>query len=112
VKNLIRLICIVSVILVLCACSSTRVTITADPSDNYQKLGHVEGSSCGNHLLSWPPLCFIPIGLNERYKSAYKDALSKAPGAIGLIDVTMSEDWYWWVIGTARCVTITAEAIK
>jgi len=24
----------------------------------------------------------------------------------------MQEDWFWWLIGTARCVTITGDAIK
>ena len=52
------------------------------------------------------------MGLNSRYERAYSDAIAKAPGATGLIDVTLREDWYWWFIGTARCVTLNGEAIK
>jgi hypothetical protein len=37
--------------------------------------------------------------------------VASVPGATALIDVTMQEDWYWWFIGTARCVTVKGEAI-
>lgn len=96
----------------LCGCVSDRVVLTPTPSDNYQRLGKVEGSACGHLGILATAYYFIPMALNSRYERAYSEALSKAPGATGLIDITISEDWYWWVIGTARCVTIQAEAIK
>jgi hypothetical protein len=52
------------------------------------------------------------MGLNSRVENAYVDAISKVPGATSLINVTIKEDWYWWLIGTARCVTLTGEAVK
>jgi hypothetical protein len=52
------------------------------------------------------------MGLNSRTDRAYKNALSKAPGATALIDVTYDESWFWWIVGTARTVTISGEAIK
>ena len=55
---------------------------------------------------------FIPLGLNDRTQRAYADAISSVPGATGLINVTYSEDWYWWLIGTNRSVTITGDAIR
>lgn len=93
-------------------CSSGRTVLTSSPSDNYQRLGQVEGKACGALGILGTAYYFIPMGLNGRYERAYSEAIAKAPGATGLIDVTLSEDWYWWVIGTARCVTITGEAIK
>jgi len=45
-------------------------------------------------------------------ENAYEDALAKAPGATGLKNVTIEEDWYWIVVGTMRYVTITGEAVK
>jgi hypothetical protein len=99
-------------LLLLYGCSSGRTVITPAPSDNYQKLGKVEGKACGSLGILSTAYNFIPMGLNGRYESAYNDAIAKAPGATGLIDVTLSEDWFWWVIGTARCVTLTGEAIK
>lgn len=93
-------------------CESGPTVITTPPLGNVQKLGQVEGSSCGCLGLLTTYLSFVPMGLNSRYQSAYQEALSKAPGATGLMDVTISEDWYWWVIGTARCVTVKGEAIK
>lgn len=94
-------------------CTSGRVNITGNPPpDNFQKLGKVKGEACGTIGLLGTAYYFIPFNLNSRYERAYEDAISKAPGATGLVDVTISEDWYWWVLVTARCVTITAEAIK
>jgi len=55
---------------------------------------------------------FVPMALNSRVENAYQRAVASVPGATGLINVTFQEDWYWWVIGTARCVTVTGEAIK
>ena len=93
-------------------CASGNTVICSTPKDNYQKLGHVEGRSCGVLGIVSSILYFIPMGLNGRYERAYEDALSKAPGATGLTDVTLSEDWFWIVVGTARCVTVAGEAVK
>lgn len=57
-------------------------------------------------------LYFIPMGLNSRVERAYNNALDSVPGATALVDVTVKEDWMWWLIGTGRCVTVTGEAIK
>lgn len=55
---------------------------------------------------------FIPAMLNERVERAHAEALAKAPGATALMNVTYEEYWFWWVIGTTRCVTISGEAIR
>jgi hypothetical protein len=52
------------------------------------------------------------MGLNTRFHRAYDNAVASVPGATGLVDVTIEESWFWWVIGTARAVTITGEAIR
>ena len=93
-------------------CTSGRVNITPTPSDSYQKLGRVEGKACGALGLLGTAYYFVPMGINGRYERAYEDALAKVPGATGIIDVTISEDWYWWVLCTARCVTLSGEAVK
>lgn len=110
-----RLVCSVLLAMILflvCGCSSGRTVITSTPSDNFQRLGQVEGKACGSLGIAGTAYYFIPMGLNSRYERAYNEAIAKAPGATSLIDVTLSEDWFWWIIGTARCVTITGEAIK
>ena len=95
-------------------CASGLSTIAPMPPEHFEKLGHASGSATG-HLVS--PLVgtlyyFIPIMLNDRVDRAYANAVSSVPGATGLIDVTYEEDWYWWVFGTARTVTISGEAIR
>ncbi len=52
------------------------------------------------------------MGLDSRIQRAYDRALASVPGATGLVDVTIEESWYWWLLGTSRNVTITGEAIK
>ena len=93
-------------------CSSDMVTIVPRPPDNAKVIASVEGTGSGTLCIGYSPLSFVPICLNGRVESAYRDALSKAPGATGLRNVTLQEDWYWIVVGTLRYVTITGEAVK
>ncbi|HEY3699895.1 MAG TPA: hypothetical protein VGK97_11220, partial [Spongiibacteraceae bacterium] len=71
-----------------------------------------EGSACGSMLLLQTSLYFIPVGLNSRVETAYNRALEKKPGAKSLVNVTVQENWFWWVLGTARCVTVKGEAVQ
>lgn len=98
--------------LTLAACTSTPTTITSTPSNGMTSLGQTEGKACGSMLLLQTSLSFIPVGLNSRVQTAYDRALQKKPGATSLVNVTVQEDWFWWVIGTARCVTVKGEAMK
>ncbi|MBU6141138.1 MAG: hypothetical protein KGP29_06265 [Proteobacteria bacterium] len=96
----------------LSSCSSELHTIYKTPPAKYEKLGRVSGTGTGSLGIVGTVYYVIPMGLNSRVERAYADALSKAPGATSLIDVTYEESWYWWLIGTARKVTISGEAIK
>jgi hypothetical protein len=96
----------------LTSCSSELHTIYKTPPAKYEKLGKVTGTGTGSLGLLATLYYVVPMGLNSRTEKAYADALLKAPGATGLIDVTYQESWYWWVLGTARKVTISGEAIK
>lgn len=111
-KNLGLISLMVLLLAVVSGCSSGRVMITGAPQENYQKLGHAQGSACGALGLLGTAYYFIPIGLNSRYESAYNQAVASVPGAGGLIDVTLSEDWYWVLFATLRCVKVAGEAIK
>lgn len=95
-------------------CASGFTTIAPMPPKKYEKLGQVTGKACGSlvSLGGGTAYYFIPIMLNSRVDRAYEKALQSAPGATALIDVTIEEDWFWWVLGTARTVTISGEAIK
>lgn len=93
-------------------CASAYKTVLPTPPDNYQKLGVAKGEACGSMLIISTAYNFIPISLNERVENAYEKALASVPGATALMNVTMQENWYWWVIGSTKCVTITGEAIR
>lgn len=100
------------IVISILGCASDFTTIAPMPPQKYEKLGHVTGKATGSLGILGTAYYFIPMGLNSRVESAYDKALQSAPGATALIDVTFQETWIWWVIGTARTVTISGEAIK
>jgi hypothetical protein len=109
--------CIRSVLIVLAgflltACASRPVMVAPQPPAQYSSLGPAKGTACGSLGIGSTAYYAVPMGLNGRVERAYASALESVPGATALIDVTYQEDWYWWLIGTARCVTITGVAIK
>ena len=86
--------------------------VAPKPPQTYQQLGHASGSACGSLLLGPTLYNVIPVVLNDRAERAYRNAVSSVPTATALIDVTLQENWYWWILGSSRCVTIEGEAIK
>ena len=97
---------------VLGACSSPLTTIAPTPPAQYEALGKASGKACGSLGLVATAYYVVPMGLNSRVERAYAEALASVPGATSLINVSVREDWYWWVLGTARCVMVEGEAIR
>lgn len=103
---------IAMVLLVSAGCASGFRMVVPNPPEKYEKMGPATGEACGSMLLGPTAYNFIPVMLSERVELAYQRALESVPGSRALINVRMQENWYWWVIGTARCVTIRGEAIR
>lgn len=99
-------------ILLIGGCASGFTTIAPQPPAHYEKLGPATGKASGSLGIVATAYYFIPMGLNTRVDRAYDNAVASVPGATGLIDVTLDESWFWWVIGTGRTVTISGEAIR
>ena len=99
-------------VLLIGGCASGFTTIAPQPPAQYEKLGPATGKATGSIGILSPVINFIPMGLNSRVDRAYEDAITSVPGATGLIDVTLDESWFWWLIGTGRTVTISGEAIR
>ena len=94
-------------------CASGFTMVAPQVPEKFEKLGSAKGYACGTMLFSdGPGDNFLPVMLNSRVERAYQSALDSVPSSRWLIDVTMQEDWYWWIVGTTRCVTITGEAIR
>lgn len=93
-------------------CASDYARVAPPAPEKYEMLGRAEGSACGSLLIDGTAYNFIPVMLNSRVERAYNNAVKSVPGATGLVYVTMREDWFWWVIGSTRCVTISGEAIR
>ena len=101
-----------AVVALLGGCASGFTKVAPALPESYQSLGPTKGTACGSMGLLATAYYAIPMGINSRVENAYSDALAKVPGATALTNVTMQEDWFWWLIGTARCVTISGEAVK
>ena len=103
-----------AMLLILSGCASDFKNIAPLPPEKYEKLGQVTGSACGSLVSPGGGTAYyiLPIMLNSRVERAYEEALKGTSGATALIDVTLDEYWFWWILGTARCVTITGEAIR
>lgn len=96
----------------LTGCASGFTSIAPEPPVKYEKLGPATGQATGALGILGTAYYFVPMGINDRIQRAYDHALASVPGATGLMDVTIQESWFWWVIGTSRNVTITGEAIR
>ena len=96
----------------LTACGSTPIMVGKLPPPKYEKLGSATGEACGTLGLLSPPVNIIPMALNSRVENAYQEAIQSVPGATGLVNVEYKENWFWWVLATTRCTTITGDAIK
>ena len=97
---------------ILTGCASTPINIAPLPPANYHRLGHVSGDACGSLVFGYPAYAIFPIALNSRVERAKQSAMAKAPGATGLINVQYEESWFWWVLATTRCTTVSGEAIQ
>lgn len=93
-------------------CSSTQTMIFPRPPTNYEVLGPAEGSASGALGVIGTAYYFVPMGINSRTERALDNAIHSVPGATALINVTIEESWFWWVIGTSRTVKITGDAIR
>ena len=110
-KNLLKILFLTVFAVYLTGCSGKPVTFNSvDPKLYANNKG--EGRTISAEASGFQLLLFIPIGVNDRTERAYADAIRSVPGATGLINVTYSEDWFWWVIGTNRIVTVTGDAIR
>ena len=93
-------------------CASDPVTMAPRAPEKFERLGKAEGRACGAMLLGPAYLNFIPAKLNSRYERAYAEAVQSVPGSTALVNVTIQEDWFWWLLGNSRCITVTGEAIR
>jgi len=98
--------------LALQACSSTPVLVAQKPPQKFEILGPAEGQACGALGFAATAYYFVPMGLNSRVERAYEAALQSVPGATGLINVKIQDDWAWAVVATARCTKVNGDAIK
>jgi hypothetical protein len=99
---------------VLPACETDFVTIAPEVSTQSEVIGHVQGNSYRHLLLGTPSYNLIPIGWSGCTTRACEEALAAAPEGEGvaLRNVTVREDWFWWVLGSAREFNIEGDVVR
>jgi hypothetical protein len=104
---------IAAALIALPGCETDYVTIAPDVGAATKRLGPAEGSASSHLALAYPvELCFIPWGWDARAQAAYGTAVAAVPGATALGDVSIEEDWTWWLLGTSRRLTVRGQAVK
>ena len=89
-----------------CASVPLRIENQEPKNKNYEVLGEGVGSATGLMLFQ-----FIPIGQNERFRDAYNHAIKSKSGD-DLINVEITETWFWAYILNGYVTTVKGTAIK
>ena len=98
---------IVSLLMVISfGCASTPLKFSNLKPEVYEVLGEGEGTATGIMLFH-----FIPIGQNARFVDAYRAAVN-SKGGDGLIDIEISEQWFWAYISTGYQTTVKGTVVK
>jgi len=82
------------------ACTGPQIKIAPQPPAEYRTTTIGHGSACGFNLFG-----VIPIAVNGRAQRAYDEAL-QTTGGMGLLDVKVTERWYYAVVGNIYCTDI------
>ena len=94
-------------VLVMVGCHSVPLTIpTAPLGPGETVVGEAQGSSTGLMLFQ-----IFPINQNDRFVSAYQNALDDS-GGDRLMDVTISETWFWAYILNGYKFTVSGTAVR
>lgn len=94
------------------ACASDFVPVSEAPAAGSKVVGRATGTACGSMLIYASAYNFIPVLLNSRVERARERALASVPGASALTNTTVSEYWYFWVIGRTLCTTLEGDAVQ
>ena len=85
--------------------------IAPEVSTTDARLGPAAGTGHRHILFGTVTYNIIPIGWQGSTQRAYDEALASVSGANALADVTLEEDWFWWVVGSARTTVLTGQAV-
>jgi len=101
-----KLVVVGMLVCLLAGCYSAPLTIPTVMDKQYDVLGEGEGTAVGIMLFN-----VIPIGQNERFERAYKDAIYSKNGD-ALINPVISERWFWAYVLNGYITTVKGTVIK
>ena len=97
-----------SLVLAGCAHAPGGIAASTKPLPNgYDVIKEVEGEDCGYDFLF-----FLPLTGGNETKDAVKDALSEAPGADALINVTSDGYSINWILINLVCTQVQGTAVR
>jgi len=100
-------------LVLLQGCETGFTTIAPEVPTTAAKIGPAQGSASSYMFIAaGTAYYFIPVAWDGRAKAAYDEALASAPGATAVGRVTLEEDWYWWLLGASRVLTVSGEGVK
>lgn len=98
------------VVLILAAfasgCTTPEVRLSVEPPKDIDrnKGREISARACGFQLFQ-----LVPIATNERQTNAYEE-MKRLAGDDYIGSVSVTEDWYYGVIGSVYCTTFKAKA--
>jgi hypothetical protein len=107
-----RIITILGVAMLGAACTHSPggiapSTIPLEPGGYSVIKSHVEGSDCQVNLLG-----LLPLSDGNTTDEAIADALSDAPGATALVNVTSDAYSQYWILWSNTCTEARGSAVK
>jgi hypothetical protein len=104
-KAITRVFASLLVSLVLFGCAGQQIKI-ASVTDQTQ-IDKTQGRKISASASGFQLLLLIPIAINGRHESAYRDLLAQAGDGV-LADVTVTESWSYAFVGTVYKTTMEA----
>ena len=105
-RGLVRSVVCVAVLSSAIGCVSPPVRMGPIPGRKYTVVGKGEGRATGMLIEA-----FIPVMQNSRFQTAYNRAVSSA-GGDDIINLEISERWFWAYILQGFVTTIKGDVIK
>ena len=105
-KKVVKAVLVCAPLALLVGCSSLPTRIGAIPEKKYDVIGKGKANGGGFMLFH-----FIPIMHNDKVARTYKAAVAQQKGD-DLINIVITENWFWAYIGNGYRTTIEGDVIK
>ncbi len=101
---------VMAALLLVLACTGTPIRFGGRlPNFDPDRVDFSRGREISASASGFQLLCIIPIAVNSRHETAYRELLKKAGGDY-LTNIRIEEAWTYGLVGTIFTTTITSTA--